>query len=315
LDSGLEAEIWRRLVRGAPVHDLRGSTQEGRVDLRGLAAPKPTAGATRRTDLADVTVMKDLTVVRGVKWEGLDFAGGDLSSLRLFDVRIDQCKYDGCRLRDWRIWGSSVANSSFVSADLRGSALGGIQDDRTNRYERVDWTGADLRDTAYAVAEFVDCDFAGAKLSKIDFGGSRFVRCRFSGELRGVTFSRTAWDAEHLPPNEMREVDFSEARLRCVEFRHLDLQSVRWPADDAHVLVPNYRKVLDLAVVRFVDQADPDSQGLAGFLDVYRKWAGQHQETGIFHREDLLQAGGEQASQQFLDLVAAASQQPERGRA
>ncbi len=139
-------------------------------------------------------------------------------------------------------------------------------------------------------------------------GGSRFVRCRFSGELREVIFHRTAWDAEHLAPNEMTDVDFSQARLRFVEFRGLGLRSVRWPIDDVHVVVQNYRGVLDVALRSFESRGDRGSQGLAAYLEVYRKWAGPNQEVGIFNREDLREAGGVDAASEFLQLVDSAKQ-------
>jgi uncharacterized protein YjbI with pentapeptide repeats len=303
MESTREIEIWRRLVRGASVEDLCTRTPDGLIDLRGVTLPKPSVSRLARNDPNSPEVLEGLTVVRGARWEGMDFSGAELSSLRLLDVHIDQCVFDKSRCLDWRIWGSTVSRSRFVSANLRGSALGGVENGRVNQYVGVSWKLTDMRGAAYRSADFVDCTFERTKLAKMDFGGSRFVRCRFSGELREVIFHRTAWEAEHLAPNEMTDVDFSQARLRFVEFRELDLRSVRWPIDDAHVVVQNYRKVLDLALRSFESRDDRGSQGLAAYLELYRKWAGPNQEVGIFNREDLREVGGVDAAAEFLQLV------------
>lgn len=65
----------------------------------------------------------------------------------------------------------------------------------------------------------------------MDFRGSAFTDCVFKGKLEDVTFERHTFGLEHLPPNSMRGVDFSEAEFHDVDFRGLDLAEVRWPSD------------------------------------------------------------------------------------
>lgn len=95
----------------------------------------------------------------------------------------------------------------------------------------------DLRQTPYAAALFVDCKFRNAKLIKLDLQGTSFADCVSEGELEDVLFYRRIFKGEALPFNEMANVDCSRAKLRFVEFRGLDLDTVKFPADDEHVVV------------------------------------------------------------------------------
>src|SRR5262249_23755691 len=156
-----------------------------------------------------------------------------------------------CSCQDWRLWSTAISDTSFRLTDLRYSALGGVHGGSRNSYRHIDFTKADLRRTAYTSAEFVACMFRDTRLEKVNFAGSTFVDCTFEGQLNEVCFNQYAFGEEGLPPNEMQRVDFSQAELRAVEFRGLDLRDVHFPKDEDHIVLNNYGQTLDRLVEAF----------------------------------------------------------------
>jgi uncharacterized protein YjbI with pentapeptide repeats len=300
-----DTSLWERLSRGeiSPV----ARKVDGRADFRGIHAPKPIAGRERRVGAAQLVEVEGLVVVRGATWKGLDFTGADLSSLRFIDTHIEDCVFDKAKCRDWRMWGTTVRRSSFASADLRGASLGAVQDGgRRNAFVDVTFTKTNLTATSYMSAEFVRCTFSNAKLDKVEFRGSTFEACVFQGELKEVLFDSAVdpalcKEATRLPRNQMLRADFSQARLRGVEFRGIDLKDVTFPSDDAHIVIPNYRDALDRALAIAKTSSDPKAKLMAGYLTIRRDWAGS---VGVINRQDLVDFDGEEFAQAFLELVA-----------
>jgi uncharacterized protein YjbI with pentapeptide repeats len=192
--------------------------------------------------------------LRGVTLSGLDLSGATWESVRLLGVRVDDCVFDDARLPDLRMW-----ESRWSDCSMRGTRLDGSMSGRTPvwRYHRstqwsgVDFTSADLRDTAHGGELYTDCDFGHARLDGVDFSDARHVRSRFAGTLREVFFYRRAPASSRLRPvNELRDVDLTAARLTHCSFFGLDLATARLPSPELHVItpgkVPVARRVLAL---------------------------------------------------------------------
>jgi uncharacterized protein YjbI with pentapeptide repeats len=229
MDPIRSAEVWSRLMSGRAVDDLGLPVVNGRTDLSGIAAPEPSVVREYVTLGANVKELGDLVVFRGRRWKKLDFSRGQLKSLRFFDCEIEDCCFDGADCSSWRMWGTSISNTSFKAADLRQAALGGVDNGKRNSFRRVDFTKADLRRTVYVSAEMLGCAFAQTKLAKVDFQGTVFVDCVFEGKLEEVQFHRHAFRGEAFPPNEMKGVDLRKAKLKYVEFQGLDMRFVKLP--------------------------------------------------------------------------------------
>jgi hypothetical protein len=188
-------EIWNRLRKGRSLDGLGLPMKEGRLDPSEFSAPQPRTEwySDSRFSFGLLRGMLDL---RRITWRNLDFRGADLCHLRFDRCLVDDCIFDECDCRDWRLWGSRISRCSFRGADLRESALGNTTRG-WNIWEDVDFSGADLRDTTYTAGEFARCQFGDAKLTKVDFGGMSFRDCVFEGPLDEVLF-----DAE--PPGPPR---------------------------------------------------------------------------------------------------------------
>lgn len=140
----------------------------------------------------------------------------------------------------------------------------------------------------------VGCTFVASRLDKVDFQGTVFDHCTFAGELREVLFYHHAFRGEAFPPNEMRDVDFRNAKFRLVEFRGLDMRHVAWPNDEDHIILDNYKARLDEKVKLLESRSDTASRQLAAILKMKRKWAGANQQQGVLSKTELAEVAGEE---------------------
>jgi len=242
-----------------------------------------------RTDVGAVTaeVMTGLIELRGVALEGVDLSHARLPSLRVFDSKIAESRFDGAHLGDFRVWNVEVARTSFRGANLRHAVLGAWDDGRGNVYTQVDFTGADLRGLVSPAATYIDCDFSEARLDGIDFQSSAFTRCRFAGELRDVIFWDHGFRTGKPDPNRMEDVDFTDAVLRFVEFRRLDLDRVKFPTSAEHLVVNGYRCVLECALASLEEERSVSGRRARALIEHRLKWCGSNQGVGVFHSEEL----------------------------
>ena len=297
----LAQDVFGRLLAGKPLTDLGLGEHDGRIDLRGIVAPAPEHLEAFEKQGWVVRELGGLLKFERAKFVNLDFSGGRLESFRFFNTTITNCRFDEARCQDWRLWAVDVTDTSFVGADLRKAVLGAWYEGRGDSYQRVNFSRANLRSIVCPAAIFVDCDFGEAQLAKVDFQSSSFIRCRFAGLLREVMFYDHGFKTGKPDPNPMEDVDFSEAELRMVEFRHLDLDGVKFPRSSDHLIVHHYRCVLE----RAVRELGPDTahRGLRTILEHELKWAGPHQEVGVFNRRDFVEMFDEEAAEFALGLL------------
>ena len=97
------------------------------------------------------------------------------------------------------------------------------------------------------------------------------------------------------------------ARFHFVEFRELDMDDVKWPEDDHHIVVKPYKEVLDRLLSILNTRSDVVSRKMAAIFGSERKWAGLNQQEGIISKYDLIDIGGEEAVNEFLRVLAQAT--------
>ena len=296
-------EIWKRLVTGEPLQGLY-PVIGGRIDLRGLCGPEPSVVRQFEIDTKGIKAFEGFVELRGVHLKGIDFSHCRLDSLRFFDSTIEDCVFDNGRCQDWRMWRTAVLNTSFRNTDLRNSALGPVNrtDTKRNSFRSIDFTNADLRKTVYVSADMINCVFAQTNLTKIDFQGTIFKDCIFSGLLNEVIFYQRAFQGETFPPNEMLGVDLREATLRHVEFRNLDMNDVKWPESNQHILLSNYKACLSRMLDTLSNCKDESSKRVQAILRMKLKWAGPNQREGVLSKPDLLEQGSPDVITQLLSL-------------
>jgi uncharacterized protein YjbI with pentapeptide repeats len=294
----LAQDVLARLIAGRDLGDLELGEHQSRIDLRGLPAPIPRR--LKRYELKGwfVEELGDLVTLRGARLQRLDLSGGQLQSFRFFHCTIEDCVFDRANCQDWRMWAVDVTHTSFRGTDLRGAALGPWHEGRGNIFREVDFSRSNLKQIACSAATFIDCDLSHAKIARVDFGSTSFIRCKFAGELRDVTFYDHGWRTGKPNPNPMEDVDFSEAILRYVEFRRLNLDRVKFPTGADHFLVHHYRCVLERALEEL-------KKGIPGraYVETELKWAGSRQEIGVYNRRDLVEVFGDEGAELFERLL------------
>lgn len=278
----LARQVFGRLVTGQSLDDLLLDDHGGRRDLRGFTMPARAARAAMAEDGSIPAEQVKRPEVSGTAFRDLDLSEATFDGLRFFDTRLDNCVFDGANFRDLKLWRTKVQDCSFRGARLVDAVLGALEDGETNAYTRVDFSNADLGRTACEYADFTDVDFSDAKLADIDFGSSTFTRCKFSGRLDRLIFWELPPNSERQTRNAMEDVDFSQAELHWVEFRGLRLDRVRLPANDQHIVVGNYRCVLERAVSRLTGNSP-----YAATFGHELHWAHPEREVGIWHRNQL----------------------------
>ncbi|WP_030434675.1 pentapeptide repeat-containing protein [Actinoplanes subtropicus] len=274
------AEAFARLLTGRPVGSVRPTTN-GRVDLRDVTAPRPedVAALLPAEQAADVA---EGLLFENVRVEGVDFSGARLDEVGFIDAQLENCRFDRCVLTDFVLLGVAVTGCSFDGADLRRSGLGGWSDSGWTRFSKTSFRGADMRHTGCVAASFTDVDFSHARLEDVDFMAVSFVRCTFAGPLRRVIFQEPLPGLHGPDVNPMEEIDFSGAALHFVEFRKLELDRVRFPEGNEHVVVHHYPCVLQRAS-RELGLDDPLGAVAANQL----RWAHPRRKVGIWHRDQL----------------------------
>src|SRR5665213_2938438 len=202
---------------------------EGRRDLRGLALPDPKTVGRVVAGGVVAEAMTGLQEFRGVRWQGLDLSHARLPNLRFFGAAISDCRFVGTLCRDWRLWDSEVAGSSFAESDLREAALGTWQEERTNTWRDVTFDRADLRGALALGCVLEHCSFLASRLKDIQFQQATIRHCRFSGRLQDLLFDGREI-AGKPNPGVFADVDFSEATFEDVEFRGCRFDGVKLPA-------------------------------------------------------------------------------------
>ena len=105
-----------------------------------------------------------------------------------------------------------------------------------NRWLSVDFSGANLRNTAHYMESYVDCSFGNAKLRRVDFEGSRHTRSQFAGLLDDCEFRALPKGVKRgKAKNTMEGVDFGGATVRFTGFHKLDLTSCALPLSSDHL--------------------------------------------------------------------------------
>jgi uncharacterized protein YjbI with pentapeptide repeats len=312
----LAGEVLDRLRAGQPLGGLGLGEMAGRVDLRGFPMPQPSPlarEAARRglaairagtMDPAEGLGRLERVELVGVTLRGLDLSGALLDKVTIRDCVVEDCVLDEVHGHRLGIAWSRVRDTSFRDADLRDGGLGSWRDGTGPEFDRVDFSGADLREWGQVTARFGDCDFSGARLDECNFVRCGLVRCRFSGVLQEVLFygGRPAGDDE--APDHVEDVDMSGAVFRHVSFRGFDVDSVRLPDDPALRVVRQWPDVVRVAIGMLEGREDKYGNFLRCWLTDRLRGIDLGRPVTVLNRNDFAgYAGGNEELAVLADSV------------
>jgi len=253
-----------------------GTTDEGRLDLRGLIVPEP-------VELADIVVPSAVpgntmtftqtsgrVKIAGQEWMDVDLSYSWLASLGVENFRWVNCRFDAAVLRDSRIWDTDVQDCTFESADLRGAPIGTA----TLAARDTWWRNVSFRDAVMGAGGFLsgwhaeDVSFEGAKIVGLDFEQVTLVRVVFDGKLRKVHLNNRVVEGDPAP-GPLVDCDFSRCTFDDVEFENVHLTNVAFPPGS--VVVGNAVPVAGRALRLLPDD---DERGVGFARDQLRVDAG-----------------------------------------
>lgn len=169
-------------------------------------------------DLADLPFARilephDGEVVSGgeydcVLFDGLTFDDPEAPNSHFLEcafhhVTVSKGKLSRCRLRDvWlrdvRLTGTNLAESSWLDITVLGSSLAGIQVFGAE-LRRVAFRGCKLDSVNFRASKLTEVTFDNCILRDADFGGATLTRCSFPGsDLTRVDFSKVTLDQTDL---------------------------------------------------------------------------------------------------------------------
>lgn len=253
---------------------------EARWDLRGIVFPEPFA--LDREPVAIATV-NDLFQVNATAWRSFDLTGAIIPSLRLTDVSIEDCIFDGAAAQDLRMWGTDVSDCSFVATDLRGSALA----TGDGAYE-CSWTGvtferADLRRAFFRGGRIVRSSFHHAKLEGVAFNRTQLESVSFSGPMRDVRFDQRT-EQDEPEPHVLVDVQFDQATFDHVDFLGCRFVRCSWP--QGIVLIPRIQAVAARAASFLDGDPSEDARIARAVLNAAVVRAGDASAVGVHNRAD-----------------------------
>jgi len=212
---------------------------DGRVDLRGIPLT------------SSPVIFGDKNDPRaGVTWSGLDLRRAQVDGLRFFAGRIENCLMDSASLRDLRLWGSEVNESSIRRATVYGALGTGEWLGRRNVWRQVAFDGAKLKDSAFSGCVLERCSF-GNNGKRLVLEDCEVIDCTFRGEFTALLISGRG----HRWPIDPQafSADFSQATFTDSHVVGYALDRSRLPDQQDLILVRDYPNVIGRAVQWLAD--------------------------------------------------------------
>lgn len=281
-------KLWGLLRLGQPMHGAAVPIDDGRYLIESFRCPSAKPKGKIAFDRFELRQFEGIPHIEQVSWNAVHFRKSDLQQLQFVGCRVDNCVFEVCDCRGWRLWTTEISNSVFRSCDVRRSVLGGSEDAGVNSFRRVTFERCDLRQTVHFGSKFVDCEFLNCRLDAVDFRGSRFTDCVFRGILESVEFHRSAGPASKLPVNEMNGVDFTESELHSVDFRQVNLERVKFPSDATHVVIDDEASVvLDGMITELSQIGGVAAKVLIADLEHVRTNLGSGRSRAVLNKADI----------------------------
>ncbi|MEP9382977.1 pentapeptide repeat-containing protein [Nocardioides cheoyonin] len=232
----------------------------------------------------------NLLELSGQRWEDLELSDASLPSLRFFDSEIVNCRVDSTRCQDWRLWNTTMAQSSFVDADLRESALATWWEQKANTWRGVRFDRADMRGLPLEGALFEGCSFRGTRLEGTEFKQTELRDCVFAGRLKDLRFDgRSFPDAP--TPNPLVNVDFSAASFEFVEFDGCRFEGVSLPR--GVFAIERFPAVAGQVNAALAANDSLEAKSVGAMIENAIRTPGPPDSVGVFNRADYVAFGGE----------------------
>jgi len=251
-------------------------------------------GRQRPRQIGAIEFVPDRTIFSGVRLERVDFSQASLENAVWEAVHFERVQFDSAGMRTAVFRSGLMKSTSFRRANLRDTHWGSREKTGPEIVE-CDFSDADLRGATFGFPLFRGCRFSNTKLDGVDLFGARFEDCVFEGRLFEVLFHGKNYfpgnsEVEVLR-NTMKNVDFSNAELRWVEFDlGIDLSSCKFPSE-GYVRIAHPRRALTRALQEIKSEWTGDPLRRATFfLENILKRYPVEQPFTILRPQDLVES-------------------------
>jgi uncharacterized protein YjbI with pentapeptide repeats len=283
-------KVREALGKGESLGRLGLAKVDGRWDLRGFRDPAgdprdvsvPVPGTDRSVQ---IPVRRPELAIAGTP-QPLDLSGASLRGFTFRSAAVEDSVLDGADLRDAYFgWSARFARCSFRKCNLSDAYPGEMTfKSQPVQFIDVDFSGSRFNRTMAGNAEFRRCLFRDVRMFRAEFHGL-MTGCTFSGMLDDVQFGSGSPDRPRRWAGEdMKGCDFSEATLRQVGFKKIDLARLIPPARD-HVILRHASCSIPKLIAILEGSDIPSRRGVAGSLGYDRDWLAGN--IAILHRLDL----------------------------
>ncbi len=294
--------IIEALRAGKGLDSLNLPRRDGRLLIQGLAFEPPRTTGTIKVGEHSLDRLTGITEFRATRFEHLHFEDCTLRQARVFSGVFSDCVFRRCDLSHWRSWATLRDSVIFDHCDMRRSNLGAPIDGVESPHRKCQWIQCDLRDSKFH-GEVTDSSFEKCRLGTFRWSGARLERVRIAGSLEGTIFEPTWGEGE--PPNRMIDVDLTEVTsFLWTEFRHLDLERVRFPTrPDLIVIERGYRALLESLEKSVEEWASPVVERARQWVAHLTRWSLLSQHRGVFDIHTITREFEEPVRTRLIDLI------------
>ena len=289
--NSLLEEIINNIRCGEPLTSIRGLEKHaGRWDLRGAILSSLTSEKEIRSGRHSFVKKKGSLSLKKAVIENIDFSFADISYAELIKCVIKDCLFESTILKEITITACDIKDCIFRKADLSYSFLNLNIGANSGSFINCIFSQINFTEAIFNFPIIKNCTFENCKLVVTVFDGSRFEDCKFIGVLESPLFMGYSVYATksilgifnrvdpHDYPNEMRNVDFLEAKLVGASFTHdINLDKCKLPVGDEYIIIKNLESTMEAArkVIETDWQGEEKRLGLGVIDKIYFK-EGKH---------------------------------------
>jgi fluoroquinolone resistance protein len=193
-------------------------------------------------------------VIKKKKFEDHDFSAVELINTVWRHCTFVNCKFDNTIFKDNTFINCRFIDLSFSGCRFTDCQIAKNSGKHSGIFENVQFENCRFTRSDFNFPVIRSCRFINNVYNETDFDGSRFYDCWFAGDIDSVEFrgysvlATTHWRGlfKQVEPrkyrNHMKNVDFSQARLRYAGFSHgINLADCRFPDDGNGFLITSPR--------------------------------------------------------------------------
>lgn len=212
--------------------------------------------------------------IESVEVNGAIFSNASFDGVKISNSIFRDCRFICASFKSTSEYGNIFENCEFAKTSFDKAKLGY----NASAFKSCSFIKCNFETSEFIKPVFSKCLFELCKLNGVDFSVSSFIECKFVGELDDVWFR-----GDYMLPgdrkiygdfdlNEMKNVDFSEAKLSWLTFTDgVKLDSVKLPNDE-FVFYLNNLKSRFLNAIDHVDDVFDNLEDRNDALDFINDW-------------------------------------------